>query len=513
MDSGLTAWLKSQGQTFTPDLSESGVPKYFKRPDGKDGGWYLHRRAGEGFSFTFCEWSRDERVVYTSPGLEFNPDDPEYIAAQELAEAKREEKQLAVRGLVLGLKNSAGQNMMTPYLEKKGFTVPHPTLYQRIQPNGNIDLLVPLYDIDGELWSMQVIEPEGDKSFFEGGRVRGLMHCLTPEVSAPDWIYVCEGLATGLSVLELLPSHVKMLPTPPSGVYCALSSSNLKGVAVLLRERYPYATIYVCADNDHLKDRNAGLKAGVDAARACAGEILYPPFKHKLTTGTDWNDFVVLVGREEAKKEFQKQLDNPNSLQHLVETEYGKIIKPKKKRTKKAASTEPTENAQGDFRDEKPSESASHELPEILRAESGVSSGSIGAGAEPEPILGAKELEEIKWSQEQIAELEHKGKVQAYVETYMNGLKPMKLEINKKGIAALPSEQKAAHYVLRYYISHNIPLRRWGAKDLFCYTGTHWKVLDDGEMITIKNQIFPFQQVAFHRLQLIIDLILIQTLT
>ena len=60
-------------------------------------------------------------------------------------------------------------------------------------------LLVPLLDLDGKLWSLQYIYPDGKKFFLKDGRSSGLMHNLGDPT--PTRI-IAEGFSTGSSIHE-----------------------------------------------------------------------------------------------------------------------------------------------------------------------------------------------------------------------------------------------------------------------------------------------------------------------
>lgn len=460
MDSGLAEWLKGHGCNFTPDLSilpDKPIPIDIE--DFK--GWYSFWRRGEGIYFMLGNWRTGDKFSYQTPDVEFDFTDPEYIKLQERAAAARESGQEDARIRALAAINRSGQNMITQYLERKNVQASQ-SMYQELNAFGEVNLLVPMHDIDGNVWNVQTIEPYGTKSFLSGGRTKGLMHAINHTAPSTNFIYICEGVATALSVSDMLAGAAP--------VFIAFAASNLREVGELIRAKFPGSHLMFCADNDHLREINVGLKSATDAALAVHGLVIYPRFTIEQP-GSDWNDYVSLVGRDNAKKEFQRQLDNPNLLQHLVETNYGKEIKAKKKRAPKKASTETAEsveNAQGDFRDEKPSESASNELPEILRSESGLSSGSIGAGAATESHE-EKDLSPYSMS----------------LRPYINGLLPMKMKTNKKGDPVIPLELDVAHYVLSYYKDK---LRRFDS-DLFLYTGTHWKLLSSNELVALRTQI------------------------
>ncbi|ECO0045321.1 topoisomerase, partial [Salmonella enterica subsp. enterica serovar Infantis] len=114
-------------------------------------------------------------------------------------------------------------------------TPSHPYLMKkRLQP-GNLyqsgnDLLVPLYNVCGEVVNVQIISPDGRKMFLRDGQVQGAFHVMgsfdliAPEAPEHD-VYVCEGWATGAALLQ----HWNVM-----AVACAMNAGNLKHVAMAL---------------------------------------------------------------------------------------------------------------------------------------------------------------------------------------------------------------------------------------------------------------------------------------
>lgn len=126
-----------------------------------------------------------------------------------------------------------------PYLQKKKIA-PMPLLKQK----GNL-LYVPMFDASGDrptIASYQSINGRGDKRFLLNGRTSG---CFCPvrgtfQVKSTDYIMLCEGMATAVSV-----EKASGYPT-----FMAFSAMNLPKVARVLEQLYPYSPIVVVADND-----------------------------------------------------------------------------------------------------------------------------------------------------------------------------------------------------------------------------------------------------------------------
>jgi len=149
-------------------------------------------------------------------------------------------------------------------------------------------LLVPLYDVDGEVRNVQTITADGTKLYLGGAQKMGTFHLLG-ELRAGEPVIVAEGYATGTTVYRATGMAVAV----------ALDTSNLMAVATALRDQDPARPIYLAADNDHhlpLRAKplpNAGREKAEAAAAAVGGMVLLPePAADQMAKGkgTDWND-------------------------------------------------------------------------------------------------------------------------------------------------------------------------------------------------------------------------------
>lgn len=173
-------------------------------------------------------------------------------------ERDRDQADAAERARVL-LGRSALALAAHPYLLKK-----------KIKPHGarmlRGDLVLPLRDTAGKLWSLQFIGPDGQKRFLAVGRTRG---CYYPIGGAPvSTLLVCEGFATGGTLHEATGWPVAV----------AFNANNLEPVACALREKFPSVRAVVCADDDAATPGNPGLTRATAAARAVGGRVVYPNF-------------------------------------------------------------------------------------------------------------------------------------------------------------------------------------------------------------------------------------------
>lgn len=168
-----------------------------------------------------------------------------------------------------------------PYLTAKG-----------IGPNGTrLDrehILVPLFGADGELTSLQSIDPAGHKLFEAELPVAGSAFVMgTPITSTKAPVLVCEGFATGASLHEATGRTVVV----------TFNAGNLTKVAERLVAAFPRTRWVVAGDDDRHKAPNVGREAADKAAQLLRCEAVYPAFPEGHL-GTDFNDMAQLSGHE-----------------------------------------------------------------------------------------------------------------------------------------------------------------------------------------------------------------------
>lgn len=187
-----------------------------------------------------------------------------------------------------------------PYLVRKQVQS-HGLLQDR---HGN--LVMPLSDVDGKLWSVQRIKPDGEKIFTKDARTHGLFFQLgADDPSKPN--IVVEGYATAATVHELTGLPVKV----------ALNAGNLRAVAFALSMVEPNRPIIVSGDNDHEKEGqinpktnqpyvNVGKVASQEAADFIGNQVRVALVQFEQgQEGTDWNDLAVNYGRDIARKQME----------------------------------------------------------------------------------------------------------------------------------------------------------------------------------------------------------------
>ena len=161
-----------------------------------------------------------------------------------------------------------------PYLARKQID-PHGV---RVDRQGR--LVVAVSDVDGNLWSLQTIDVDGNKLFMPSGRKKG---CLYTIGEPSDRIVIVEGFATGASIHEATGLCVAV----------AFDAGNLEPVARAIRARRPAAQLVIAADDDCETKGNPGL---TDAGRPPAQSAPPSPFPHassrtarSSTSTTSWS--------------------------------------------------------------------------------------------------------------------------------------------------------------------------------------------------------------------------------
>jgi putative DNA primase/helicase len=138
-------------------------------------------------------------------------------------------------------------------------------------------LIVPLFNADRKIVSLEAINADGDKDFLKGGAKKGAFHPLG-KISEAKLICIGEGLAT-----------VAVAGGP---VVAAMDAGNLLAAAKGVRQINPNAEIVFLADNDVREDgRNPGIEAATDAARAVGGRVAIPELDGRKCDFWDvWNE-------------------------------------------------------------------------------------------------------------------------------------------------------------------------------------------------------------------------------
>ena len=162
--------------------------------------------------------------------------------------------------------------------------------------------MVPMRDVEGRLWGVQTITPDGGKLYMAGGRRRGA-HALLGELLPGQPLLIAEGFATAATMREVTGLAVAV----------AFDSGNLVEVSRAYRERDPALRIVIAADNDHHLPRrevplpNVGEVKAAAAAQEVGGVVLQPTFA-PTDVGTDWNDYAAQHGKAAVRLQVQAEL-------------------------------------------------------------------------------------------------------------------------------------------------------------------------------------------------------------
>ena len=182
-------------------------------------------------------------------------------AERETAEKTRHDEAARKAAYIWSRSNPAINH---PYLVKKCILAYTARIYRG-------SLIIPLYDENGLLMSLQFIDDDGNKRMMKGGKAQGSSSPIGDSLKT-NIILICEGWATGASLHEAT-GHLTLV---------AFSAGNLKAIATQTRKKYPDSEIIICGDNDL---SGVGQKAAREAALVCGGKYILP-----ATIGHDWND-------------------------------------------------------------------------------------------------------------------------------------------------------------------------------------------------------------------------------
>jgi phage/plasmid primase-like uncharacterized protein len=153
-----------------------------------------------------------------------------------------------------------------PYLARKGIQA------HGARVTGDGRLVVPLYQPDGDLVSLQYIAADGQKLYHPGGQAGGSFWWIGDLEADSGPIYLAEGFATAATIYEVADRPVVV----------AYSASNLVPVAGSLRERFPAREMVIVADHDA---SGVGQRYAEQAAAKHGARVVVPP------TPGDANDY------------------------------------------------------------------------------------------------------------------------------------------------------------------------------------------------------------------------------
>ncbi|MCK9202433.1 MAG: toprim domain-containing protein [Gallionella sp.] len=230
----------------------------------KDGSYAVHRDTPAAGGFENWRDGLGWQTWHAKPDQGQTPED--LVALRTRIEAVRQQRQAEV----IQRHTEAAQRAARLLSRCKPATNDHAYLRRKgVNAYGirqlREQLVIPVRDVHGGLWSLQFIGIDGSKKFLTGGRKRGCYFAIGVPRRA---LCICEGYATGASIFEAT-GHATAV---------AFDAGNLEPVARALREKFPDLNIILCADNDTETPGNPGLSRAAAAAQAVHGCLAVPRF-------------------------------------------------------------------------------------------------------------------------------------------------------------------------------------------------------------------------------------------
>lgn len=243
------------------------------------------------------------------------------IAIQEEAERKQKHEEVAKEARKIWEAAHTAPETQS-YLKRKQVD----PYICRINHRGN--LLVPIYDPDGQLVNLQTVlplKPGGngcEKRYLTGGRKKDC-YCPIPvkDTDADCPLLIAEGFATAASLAMATGFEV----------WIAFDAYNLNSVSKLARAKFPERKIVICADNDkpHLPNQpeqgGVGAHYGRKAAEAIGGYFALCPL-YENHDKADFNDLACDLGLPRVQSEIDAILKSGPVTACIIPNDF--ILKP-----------------------------------------------------------------------------------------------------------------------------------------------------------------------------------------
>lgn len=293
LDDSLTAALHQVG---FDDLDHEPEPGRLHRFGKGKARWVKVFPDGDGA--VFGDW-RDQSYTWQRRREGPPPDAAELAAlraraaeAAKQAEAEREHGyEEAAR------KAAATRAASTPASDRHGYLV-RKKIKAHIARERNGALVIPVLDAEGNIQSVQSINPDGRKSFLPGGRTKG-GRCWLGDPADADTLALTESFSTSASVFE-----ATGWPT-----CITFNAGNLPIVAADVARQFPRKRIVICGDDDRHGQRNIGREKALEAAKLAKGYAVFPCFDDADSTSTDWNDLHAHAGLDAVREQITAAID------------------------------------------------------------------------------------------------------------------------------------------------------------------------------------------------------------
>ena len=272
-------------------IYDGNIQRFKNESDKNNNSWYVAYDNATFQSGAFGCWKLDVSEKFCS--IEHT-----HLTSEQ---KQRHAKQLAEQKHITELEKTNQQRYVQKHVNErfncaitKGINA-HPYLQNKgVKSYGlrtdNSLLLVPMFNIDGEIASIQTISTSGDKFYTKGGRVKG---CFFPIGTPEDTLILCEGYATGASIHEATSEPVAV----------CYNSGNIKEVAKELSAKHPNTKIIIAGDDDHKREQNIGRIKAIEAAKHIGSSTVFPKFDALYNEGrSDFNDPLRLCDLKEIAK-------------------------------------------------------------------------------------------------------------------------------------------------------------------------------------------------------------------
>lgn len=264
------------------------------KPDD-DAGWYVHHDNTIP-SGAFGDWRTGVNQIWRADiGRPLTPAEHKkhrfkMAVIERLREAEKVLRRKEARERASSILSQALPCEEHPYLTAKNIKVNGALIYE--------DRLVIPLQVDGVVHTLQFISANGDKRFLLGGRVKGCYFIIGNLIGA-DVLCIAEGYSTGASIHTATGYPVAV----------TFNVGNLEAVAKAMRERFPYISLVICADDDYATPGNPGLTAARQAARTVGGALVVPDFDpNRPASATDFNDMATHRGIVSVKQAIEKAM-------------------------------------------------------------------------------------------------------------------------------------------------------------------------------------------------------------
>ncbi|MCB1983872.1 MAG: hypothetical protein KDF49_00405, partial [Nitrosomonas sp.] len=162
------------------------------------------------------------------------------------------------------------------------------------------DLLLPIYDVNGDIWSAQTIQPNGTKLFVAGSQKEGHFHVVGCD-SEGSAVLKALGNAKAIIMAEGYSTADTVSQAMNCPVVAAFDSGNLIPVAKLLHDKYPNKPIVIAGDDDQhlvaLNGKNTGREKAQEAAQSVNGVAVFPVFALNEQATQKLSDFNDLANK------------------------------------------------------------------------------------------------------------------------------------------------------------------------------------------------------------------------